>query len=190
MEDLRSLLYRLKEQHTLTKEEWTALIAGRTPSLPGSFSPWPGRSSSAGTAMTFISGGLLNYQLLPERLPLLRHPQKQQKRGALPALPGRDPFLLPRRIRSWLSHLRPAGREDGYFTDERMIDLIQAIKSRYPDCAVTLSIGERSRESYQAFFDAGADRYLLRHETFNGKHYSRLHPLPCPPPAGSNASGI
>ena len=57
-----------------------------------------------------------------------------------------------------------------------MIDLIRAIKSRYPDCAVTLSIGERSRESYQAFFDAGADRYLLRHETFNGEHYSRLHP--------------
>ena len=68
------------------------------------------------------------------------------------------------------------GGEDGYFTDERVIDIIHSIKERYPDCAVTLSIGEKSRESYQAFFDAGADRYLLRHETADHKHYKKLHP--------------
>lgn len=68
------------------------------------------------------------------------------------------------------------GGEDGYFTDERIIDLIHAIKKEYPDCAVTLSIGEKSRASYQAFFDAGADRYLLRHETFDHAHYESLHP--------------
>ena len=53
---------------------------------------------------------------------------------------------------------------------------MRSIKEEFPDCAVTLSIGERSRESYQAFFNAGADRYLLRHETFNAEHYSTLHP--------------
>jgi len=68
------------------------------------------------------------------------------------------------------------GGEDGYFTDERIIDIIRSIKSNYPDCAVTLSIGERSYESYKAFFDAGADRYLLRHETANAEHYGKLHP--------------
>ena len=68
------------------------------------------------------------------------------------------------------------GGEDGWFTDERMCDIIRSIKKTYPDCAVTLSLGERSRESYQAMFDAGADRYLLRHETADAAHFARLHP--------------
>ena len=68
------------------------------------------------------------------------------------------------------------GGEDGWFTDDRMCDIIRSIKEKYPDCAVTLSLGERSRESYQRLFDAGADRYLLRHETADECHYRRLHP--------------
>ena len=68
------------------------------------------------------------------------------------------------------------GGEDGYFTDQVLCPLIREIKSRYPDCAVTLSLGERSRESYQRLFDAGADRYLLRHETADEAHYRSLHP--------------
>ncbi|MGI6169471.1 MAG: [FeFe] hydrogenase H-cluster radical SAM maturase HydE [Christensenellales bacterium] len=68
------------------------------------------------------------------------------------------------------------GGEDPYFTDERLVDSIRAIKEAHPDCALTLSLGERSRESYQRLYDAGADRYLLRHETANEAHYRRLHP--------------
>lgn len=68
------------------------------------------------------------------------------------------------------------GGEDGWFTDDRMADIVRAIKAAYPDCAVTLSLGERSRESYQTLFDAGADRYLLRHETADAEHYALLHP--------------
>lgn len=68
------------------------------------------------------------------------------------------------------------GGEDGYFTDEKMVTLISTIHEKYPDCAITLSIGERSFESYQKFFDAGANRYLLRHETYDSNHYERLHP--------------
>lgn len=68
------------------------------------------------------------------------------------------------------------GGEDPYFTDDKICDLVQQIKSQYPDCAVTLSIGEKEKESYQAFFDAGADRYLLRHETADEAHYKMLHP--------------
>ena len=70
------------------------------------------------------------------------------------------------------------GGEDGYFTDERLTSLLRAIKETHPDCAVTLSLGERSRESYQNLYDAGADRYLLRHETATKSHYERLHPSP------------
>ena len=68
------------------------------------------------------------------------------------------------------------GGEDPFFTDTVMVEIITAIKKAHPDCAITLSIGERSYASYKAMYDAGADRYLLRHETANAEHYARLHP--------------
>ena len=68
------------------------------------------------------------------------------------------------------------GGEDPYYTDDMICDLVRRIKAQHPDCAVTLSIGEKEYESYKAFFDAGADRYLLRHETANEEHYAMLHP--------------
>ncbi len=66
--------------------------------------------------------------------------------------------------------------EDGYYSDEVLGNLLSKIHQTYPDCAITLSVGERSRESYQYLFDAGADRYLLRHETADEAHYGKLHP--------------
>ncbi len=68
------------------------------------------------------------------------------------------------------------GGEDPYFTDERVCAIVSAIRERFPDCAITLSIGEKPRDSYRAFFDAGANRYLLRHETADPAHYAALHP--------------
>lgn len=68
------------------------------------------------------------------------------------------------------------GGEDPYFTDEKIVEIVQAIKKAFPDCAVTLSIGEKSRASYEKYFRAGADRYLLRHETADKEHYQYLHP--------------
>lgn len=68
------------------------------------------------------------------------------------------------------------GGEDPYYTDERICRLLASIRTAYPDCAITLSIGEKSRESYQKYFDAGADRYLLRHETADDALYRRWHP--------------
>ena len=68
------------------------------------------------------------------------------------------------------------GGEDGFFTDDVVCDVVGSIKRMHPDCAVTLSLGERSKESYQRLYDAGADRYLLRHETADRDHYQSLHP--------------
>ena len=68
------------------------------------------------------------------------------------------------------------GGEDGRYSDDDMIKIIREIKQFYPDCALTLSIGEKAYDSYQRYFDAGADRYLLRHETANEDHYAKLHP--------------
>ena len=69
------------------------------------------------------------------------------------------------------------GGEDGWYTDERMTDIVRAMRQAYPDCAITLSLGERGRESFKRLYDAGANRYLLRHETADEAHYARLHPV-------------
>lgn len=68
------------------------------------------------------------------------------------------------------------GGEDPYYTDERMVSIIRSIKEEFPDCALTLSIGEKTYESYRLFREAGADRYLLRHETADASLYRSLHP--------------
>ena len=66
--------------------------------------------------------------------------------------------------------------EDPFYDDDTLCRIVSGIKERHPDCAVTLSVGEKDRQSYQAFFDAGADRYLLREETADDTHYRKLHP--------------
>jgi len=73
------------------------------------------------------------------------------------------------------------GGEDPFFNDDRLVEIVSAIRTHLSqkhlaDCAITLSLGERSRESYQKLFDAGANRYLLRHETADAEHYAKLHP--------------
>lgn len=68
------------------------------------------------------------------------------------------------------------GGEDAYFTDDVMCGIVSEIKNKYPDCAVTLSLGERGYGSFKRLYSAGADRYLLRHETASKEHYEKLHP--------------
>ena len=68
------------------------------------------------------------------------------------------------------------GGEDYFYSDDNIAAIVRAIKAQHPDCAVTLSIGERSRETYALWKQAGADRYLLRHETADCAHYAKLHP--------------
>ena len=68
------------------------------------------------------------------------------------------------------------GGEDDYYDDARMCGIIMRIKEKYPDCAITLSLGEKEKETYKKYKDAGADRYLLRHETATLEHYKKLHP--------------
>ena len=68
------------------------------------------------------------------------------------------------------------GGEDPYFTDERIVDIVKNIREEFPDCAITLSIGEKQYESYLAYYNSGANRFLLRHETAESDHYNKLHP--------------
>jgi biotin synthase len=65
--------------------------------------------------------------------------------------------------------------EDNHYTTENMTSIIQTIRKQYPDYAITISNGEKDVATYQAYYDAGANRFLLRHETINPEHYSKLH---------------
>ncbi len=73
------------------------------------------------------------------------------------------------------------GGEDGFYTDEVLCDIVSEIRRGYPDCAITLSVGERSFKSYEKLYHAGANRYLLRHETASSDHYRKLHPASLSP---------
>lgn len=68
------------------------------------------------------------------------------------------------------------GGEDPHYSDDVMVPIVSEIRKRYQNCAITLSLGERSKESYQKLYDAGADRYLLRHEAATPELYQKLHP--------------
>ena len=68
------------------------------------------------------------------------------------------------------------GGEDDCYTPKVMVDIIQSIRKKYPDCAITLSLGEKDYDTYKQYYDAGANRYLLRHESINNEHYASLHP--------------
>ena len=68
------------------------------------------------------------------------------------------------------------GGEDPFYTDDIMCDIISSIRKKYPDCAITLSFGEKTAKTYEKYFKAGANRYLLRHETASDEHYKKLHP--------------
>ena len=63
-------------------------------------------------------------------------------------------------------------------TEDKITEIVSMIRKEFPDCAITLSLGEMEYESYKRFFDAGANRYLLRHETADARHYGKLHPDP------------
>lgn len=66
--------------------------------------------------------------------------------------------------------------EDPAYTTDRLAEIVRRIKAAHPDCAVTLSLGELEREDLARLREAGADRYLLRHETATKCHYEQLHP--------------
>lgn len=68
------------------------------------------------------------------------------------------------------------GGEDSFVDDEKMCEIVKEIRTEFKDCAITLSLGERSKQSYQRLYLSGADRYLLRHETADEEHYGKLHP--------------
>lgn len=176
-ETLTSLVQKLKETHSLTLPEYQALIEGRTPELADML------AKEATEVRRQIYGNDVYVRGLIEISSYcknncyycgLRGENRQAERYRLTEEEilscAREGYALG--FRTFVLQ----GGEDAWFTDERLCAIIREIKTAFPDCAVTLSLGERSFASYQALFQAGADRYLLRHETADAGHYAALHP--------------
>lgn len=174
---MKELIDKLYETQTLTKEEWTTLISGSTPELSEHLFSLARQVRHQHYGHDVYVRGLIEYTNYCKNDCLYCGIRKSNTNAVRYRLTDAD--ILDCCKTGYTLGFRTfvlQGGEDGYFTDERMLFIIRAIKAHYPDCAITLSIGEKSRDSYQAYFDAGADRYLLRHETHNEAHYSRLHP--------------
>ncbi|MCD8208954.1 MAG: [FeFe] hydrogenase H-cluster radical SAM maturase HydE [Bacteroidales bacterium] len=185
LENLKALADRLHETGGLTKQEWVSLISAR----------FPGAQDDGGQELSeyvfslareerqryygkdVYVRGLIEFTNYCKNDCLycgIRRSNRNARRYRL----GDDEILACCRegydlgFRTFVLQ----GGEDPYYTDDRLVPLVRRIRSEFPDCAITLSLGERSFESYAALFDAGADRYLLRHETAGEEHYGRLHP--------------
>lgn len=174
---LLPLVDKLKTNRTLVKDEWSCLIANRTPELADYLFSLAREERHRYYGRDIYIRGLIEFTNYCRNDCLYCGIRKSNSQAVRYRLTQEDILSCCRTgyelgFRTFVLQ----GGEDGYYTDEKLVCLIKRIKSLYPDCAVTLSIGERSYESYRLLFDAGADRYLLRHETYNANHYSRLHP--------------
>ena len=175
---LKELIDKLKEERCLSKEEWTWLIAGRTPELSKYLFTLAREERHQYYGHDVYVRGLIEFTNYCRNDCLYCGIRKSNRNVSRYRLTEEEILACCRMgyelgFRTFVLQ----GGEDAYFTDDKIVHLVHCIKNLYPDCAVTLSIGERSYNSYKQFFDAGADRYLLRHETYNSKHYARLHPV-------------
>lgn len=174
---MKALIDRLEKKHVLSKQEFTRLIANRHPELDQYlFAKAVAASRQIFGNNIYIRGliELSNYCKNDCFYCGIRRSNRHIERYRLTAEQVLECCQTGYELgfRTFVVQ----GGEDAYFTDERLEKIIRTIKSRYPDCALTLSVGEKPWASYQAYYDAGADRYLLRHETANREHYSQLHP--------------
>lgn len=171
------LIDKLKEDRTLTKHEWVQLITERTPEAAEYLFALAREERHIHYGHDVYIRGLIEFTNYCKNDCLYCGIRKSNSHANRYRLSEEDILDCCRTgyglgFRTFVLQ----GGEDAFYTDERIVRLISSIKDRYPDCALTLSIGEKSRESYRQYFEAGADRYLLRHETSNSAHYSRLHP--------------
>ena len=175
--DLYALVDRLARSHSLAISEYEALIAGQTPELAAYLAEKAVQARRAVYGNAVFTRGLIEFSNVCKNDCLycgLRRSNASCARYRLT-----DVEILSCCAQGYALGFRTfvlQSGEDPYFNDDRLCPLISEIKRRWPDCAVTLSLGERSDESYRRLYDAGADRYLLRHETATGAHYSMLHP--------------
>ena len=174
---MKQLIDKLKTEHRLTKEEWITLIENRTPELADYLFVQAREIRHKYYGRDVYIRGLIEFTNYCKNDCFYCGIRKSN--GNIPRYRLDEDTILSCCRSGYDMGFRTfvlQGGEDGYYTDERMTHLIHRIKTSFPDCAITLSIGEKPYDSYQEYYNAGADRYLLRHETFNETHYRTLHP--------------
>lgn len=175
--NLKELINKLRDTQTLSKNEWIRLIDGRTPELADYLFENAREVRITHYGHNVYVRGLIEftnycrndcYYCGIRKSNLNAHRYRLTKEEILNCCKtgyelGFRTFVLQ-------------GGEDGWFTVSRLADIVSDIHKNWPDCAITLSVGEMEHDAYQTLFDAGADRYLLRHETYDDAHYRKLHP--------------
>ncbi len=177
MKEIYHLIEKLDREHRLDKGEWTALIAGRTPELAEDiFSRARGYQQKYYGHEIFVRGliEMTSYCKNDWIYCGLRRSNRSAQRYRL----SREEILdcAQEGYRLGFRTFVLQGGEDPYYSAQDIADLVAELKKAHPDCAVTLSLGERERRDYELWHEAGADRYLLRHETADFAHYAMLHP--------------
>lgn len=174
---MKNLILKLEKEQRLSKEEWTQLIEGRTKELAEFLFERAREVRHAHYGRDVYIRGLIEFTnycrndcyycgIRKSNSCLSRYRLTEEEILSC----CRNGYTLG--FRTFVLQ----GGEDGWFTRERTTALIRRIHEEFPDCAITLSVGEREREEYQEYFDAGANRFLLRHETADEEHYRYLHP--------------
>lgn len=171
------LIKKLRETKKLTKEEWICLIEGRTPELAEYLFEQARNVREQIYGKDVYIRGLIEFTNFCKNDCFYCGIRRSNGNACRYRLTKEEIMECCKRgyelgFRTFVLQ----GGEDAYFTDERLEEIVKAIRSQHPDCAITLSVGERPYESYKRLYDAGADRYLLRQETYNADHYRQLHP--------------
>lgn len=179
IEYMKDLILKLEKEKKLTKEEWIALIDGRTEELSAVLFERARAVRHAHYGNGVYIRGLIEFTNYCRNDCYYCGIRKSNPSVSRYRLTEEEILSCCRNgyalgFRTFVLQ----GGEDLWFTPERMTSLVRSIREEFPDCAITLSIGEREKEEYQAYFDAGANRFLLRHETANEAHYRLLHPEP------------
>lgn len=175
--NLEQLIYKLRDTHALTLTEYETLITHRTPDAAGLLAAFALVQKQQIYGNDVYIRGLIEVSNICRNDCLYCGIRKSNANCDRYRLTKED--ILECCAEGYALGFRTfvmQGGEDGSFSDAFLTGLLGEIKNRYPDCAVTLSLGERSVDSYRKLREAGADRYLLRHETADPEHYARLHP--------------
>ncbi|MBQ8827963.1 MAG: [Clostridia bacterium] len=174
---MKRLVDKLKNTQSLSKAEWVSMIDGRTPEIAEYLFKQAREVREKYYGKDIYIRGLIEFTSYCKNDCLYCGLRKSNCRAERYRLDKETVLACCENgyslgFRTFVLQ----GGEDGYFNEERLCDLISSIKSKYPDCALTLSVGEKTYNEYLKFYESGADRYLLRHETFDGQHYAKLHP--------------
>lgn len=177
LNELKALIDRLEAGEALTKDEWVRLIDGRSPELAAYLFPKARAIRERVYGTDVYVRGLIEYSNYCKNNCLYCGIRAGNQNASRYRLSTGD--ILSCCQSGYSLGFRTfvlQGGEDPFMTEDKITELVSMIRREFPDCAITLSLGEMEYESYKQFFDAGADRYLLRHETANAEHYQKLHP--------------